>query len=330
MSPAAPALARTVLAVALAMLAVACAPAPTRIVVVAESDLQVPAQADGVRFVIDGRAIGSEVQQRDIGVDGTRVAFPLVLPIVHQGGALGPITIEATALRGGEVIVRRAVRTSFVRERSVVLVLALTHACAGIACGADESCSAGACETIDVDPSTLPIWTGRGGLDAIAMGDGDAGVALPDAVPSLDAGSCGSGCACEQSCESECGCAGGCGCDLTCPAGATCESVRCEGAATECAIDARGASNVDAQCSRGARCALDALGASNVRDLVCRDGAICDADCRETSNCVVKCESGSSCSLRCDERADDNCRLECDGALSDCGSGLFVCDRSCP
>lgn len=336
---------RCALALTFALLAAACVQEPTRVVVVTDADLATPAEVDSIRFVVDARAIGGEVQQREIAVDGARVRFPLVLAVVHEGGALGPITIEAVGLRRGEAIVTRAARLSFVTGRTVTLALELTRACSARACELEETCLDGVCVSIDVDAETLPMWTGRDDPQSIPMG-GDAGASALDAatVPRIDAGSPvppvdaglpppidSGGCVSTLSCETACACTVGCACALTCAAGGDCDAVRCSGAGSECTVEARGASNLAADCEAGAHCVLDAYGASNVRDIRCRDGATCEADCRETSSCTLKCESGASCLLHCDDD-DDNCRLECrDGRTRiDCGEGVFACDRACP
>src|SRR5690606_34901758 len=126
-----------------------------------------------VRFVVDARAIGGEVQQREIAVDGARVRFPLVLAVVHEGGALGPITIEVVGLRRGEAIVTRTARLSFVARRTVTLALDLTRACSARSCELGQTCVEGACVSFDVDADALPTWTGRDDPQTIPMG-GDA------------------------------------------------------------------------------------------------------------------------------------------------------------
>jgi hypothetical protein len=262
------------------------------------------------------------------------------VPVVHDGGALGPLAIEALALKDGELVVRRAARLSFSPRRSVVLRLDLLRACEQRSCDDDRTCEAGECIARDVDTDALPSWRGRDGLPPIAMGGApDASVPLDDAALGddagaigVDAGGCGAGCECSQLCESRCECRSGCACDLTCPPGGDCEDVRCDGVGAMCVIEGRSASNLRAECSNGATCEIDAWGASNVRDVVCRGGATCDVDCRETSNCVVRCESGSSCVVRCDDGDDDDgCSVDCRaGSATSCADGVVACNRACP
>ncbi|UJR80216.1 hypothetical protein [Sandaracinus amylolyticus] len=309
-----------------------CSNDPTRIVVIADTDLAVPASIDSVRFVVDARAIGGDVVTREVDVSAT--PLPLVLPVVHDGGPLGPITIEAEARKGAAVVVARSARLAFVPSRSIALHLVLASSCVMRQCDGNDSCVDGACASIDVDASSLPEWTGRQGLMPVVMGEpidpgGDAGAPRADAqTPQSDAGQCAPGCACRQSCESACTCSAGCECTFSCPANGTCEDMRCDGG--DCRYEVRGASNVKGRCEHGAQCLVDAVGTSNVMPFECRDSSSCELDCTGTSNCELRCESSSSCLLRCDGVWGGDCVLQCSGTQTRCADDLVVCNRACP
>ena len=168
--------------------AAGCASEPTRIVVVTDSDLEVPAELAAVRFTIDSRGIGGTLDTRLVALDAGEAALPLVLPIVHQGGPLGPIVIAAEGLRGAATSVERSAELSFVAGRSIVLELPLEAVCAAGPmdddrsgeCGQGRTCAGGACASRVIDASTLPEWRRR---DALAAPT-DAGASiepLPDA-----------------------------------------------------------------------------------------------------------------------------------------------------
>ncbi|AKF07202.1 hypothetical protein [Sandaracinus amylolyticus] len=322
-------------AIAIAIL-VGCRNDPTRIVVIADSDLPVPESIDGVRFVVDARDIGGDVVTRE--VDLTTTPLPLVLPVVHDGGPHGPVTIEAHALDGTAAIVSRAARLAFSPSRSIALHLVLSSSCAMRQCDASQTCVDGACAPIDVADGALPEWTGRDALTPITMGEpdastpigpmGDAGAGDAWTAPPADAGQCAAGCACRQTCDSACTCSEGCDCTLSCPGGGDCQDMRCDGA--DCRYEVRGASNVKGRCEHGARCTIDAVGVSNVLPFECRDTSRCDLDCSGTSNCELRCDGSASCLLRCDGEWGEDCVLACNGTQTRCADDLVVCNRACP
>lgn len=163
------------LALATLLLVCACdADELTEIVVVVDSDLEVPEDLDELRIVVDATAIGGGTETAG-GMLTSPASFPQHLGIVHSGqGGLGPITVTATGLLGGIPVVERRARVSFVRGRTVVLRLDLVAACVGRECAAEQTCAAGVCRPVDVVESELHDWNGRvDRLDAGAPMDGD-------------------------------------------------------------------------------------------------------------------------------------------------------------
>ena len=329
----------------LAAIVAGCSVEPTRIVVVTQTDLAVPAELDALTIEVDATAIGGSQQVRMTPLDGDRVAPPIVLAIVHDGGELGPITVRVWGFHEGEVVVERAARLSFVPGRSVLLRVDLVRACRDHDCEGGRSCEAGACVPLDVDAQSLPTWAGREGLPTLPRDPGDAGASADawvapddawappdDAAVAPDGGAaCAAGCECAQTCidDEGCECRSGCACALACVPGDDCTHVLCDGEGTTCAIDGSGVSNLEARCDHRSSCTIDARDASNALALSCRDSSRCEVDCRGASNCALRCESGSQCVLRCG--FDSSCDLECtSGDRRVCADGVLACNRGCP
>lgn len=330
-------------AVAIAICLAGCSAEPTRIVVVTQTDLEMPAELDALAIEVDATAIGGAREERRTALDGTLVVPPIVLAIVHDGGELGPITVRASGLHEGDVVVTRAARLSFVQGRSVLLRLDLVGACRDRSCDTDRSCAAGSCVPLDVDAEALPPWAGREALPALPDPPDDGGVPVVDAwVPGPvdagvdaatmpDAGVCAVGCECAQTCVDDegCECKSGCACSLACVPGDECTHVVCDGAGTTCAIDGADTSTLEVRCDHRSVCTIDAQGASAATQLSCRDGSQCDVDCRGASSCLLRCESGSQCLLRCD--VDSECDVDCtSGDRRVCADGVVACNRGCP
>jgi hypothetical protein len=336
------------------VLAVGCAPAATRIVVVADSDLAVPGAIDRIRFEVDSRALGGELAQREADLLTPSTALPVVMPIVHEGGRTGPLTVRAVAMLGDQEIVERTARLSFVLGRSLVLRLDLNGACVGVECGGGETCgSASGCVSSEVDPASLPEYVDPSSADRLDAGlvprpdaraappdaaspDGgrlaDGGVADGGAVDGgagpPDAGSlCTSGCACLQSCDDgRCECRDLCTCRLDCSPSGDCEEVICDRAT--CTVVAPLASNLSVRCDHEASCTVDARGASNALGLTCRNESTCDIDCTDVSNCALECDDSSRAVLRC--AGTSSCELRCSGTRTECAGDVVVCNRACP
>ncbi|MCC7537082.1 MAG: hypothetical protein IT379_12750 [Deltaproteobacteria bacterium] len=202
----------SVLAVAVALaltpFVLSCDDAPrTEIVVVVDSDLSAPGEID--RIEID--VVGPDEQTLSTGGDLADEPLPRSVGVVHEAGDLQPVEVRARGLLGGRLVVERVVRTGFVKDETVVLLVALLRSCAGVTCGGAQSCGEDGCASPDVAGVTLPSWTGTeprigdppppprmdgGPRDAgpppppADSGPRDAGpgdASVPDAGPGLDA-----------------------------------------------------------------------------------------------------------------------------------------------
>jgi hypothetical protein len=137
----------------------------TQIVVVVDSNLNVPSELDAVSI-----AVGGAVDMPNADADLTKQGLPRSLALVHSGGALGPLDITVRGLHAGNVVVTRHASVSFRADVTLELDLPLERACAGAnapSCAADQTCKAGACA--DAKSSDLPVFDGA---DHFPVGSG--------------------------------------------------------------------------------------------------------------------------------------------------------------
>ena len=325
------------IAIAAAVAAVGCHSPLTEAVITTDTDLAIPGDVDTIRWTVDATEIGGHVHSVELPV-GEQTRLPVVLPLVHDGGPLGPIVVVAQGLSGGAPVVSRTARFYFVPSRSIVLRIDLARDCIGVACEPGQTCVDGACADPEApgDAGTVPgdaAIPDDGGSPRDA-GNVDAHAQAPDAGPptALDAGPfvCMPDCPCDQSCvDTGCQCKDGCGCSLSCVGSdVDCGEMTCDGAGVECRVVARGASNVDAKCEHGSRCTHDVDDVSNFT-LQCKSEASCDVACTDVSNCRVECTGRAVCRLSC-TRSSTCEYTRCDGVVTVCLDGTRVCNGPCP
>ena len=143
----------------------------TQIVVVVDTDFDIPDGLDTI--VIDASAPDGQDHSSSIELEGSS-SLPATVTLVHEGGPLGPFTVEASGEREGSTIVEREAEVSFVPDRSLVLTLHLVEACSGFPCPAFETCSEEGC--VDPERDDLPEWNGTPPRLDGGDGDGDADV----------------------------------------------------------------------------------------------------------------------------------------------------------
>ncbi|NIS34140.1 MAG: hypothetical protein GWO04_31170 [Actinobacteria bacterium] len=161
---------------ALPALLVACTTPRTEILIVTDTNLEVPAEMDRIVFEVLGPESQMEIREAD-----PSFALPATLGLVHEGGPLGPVLVRVVGRLGETDVVMRRARLDFDPERTVVLRMNLLQACAGVTCGAAETCTEDGCASVDVDVRTLPEWTGTAPtLDAMV----DARVVDSDVIDS--------------------------------------------------------------------------------------------------------------------------------------------------
>ncbi len=318
-------------AVVLACALAGCAtPELTELLVVIDTDLEVPAQLAAVRMRIVGPDGEEKVASADFGVGDAR---PALLALVHRGGELGPFTIEVRGeSAAGELTAERSAIVSFVAGEVRVLSMHLLASCVGVSCSEDETCGEGGCRSRRVAEDELEPWEGAPpGLDR------DAGERGRDAGRRHDAGAeCGS----DEECDDRVPCTidvcvgGAC---LSAPDASLCapdahactievcdvslgcvprlEHALCDDA-VGCTVDRCDATlgcvrePADAACDDGVACTVDRcdalLGCASVPDdAACDDGIGCTIDaCDPIAGCTSSITS-ASCSYgeRCDRAA---------------------------
>ncbi len=148
--------ARTAFAPLLVLLA-SCTEAPTAIVVVTDTDLRVPAEADVIHLEVtspEGRLQFADANLYD------DPHLPRTTTLAWDTGPLGPFVVRAVLQYHGADVLERVARVSFLPGRVVMLRLDLLARCRGVACGPDASCGASGCAPLDVDAAELAAWTG--------------------------------------------------------------------------------------------------------------------------------------------------------------------------
>ena len=264
------------------LLLAGCASELTELIVVIDSDLAVPDSSDAVHLRVDGP---TATAVDDSVVLARRDQLPLTLGLSPAGGRLGPVTVTATAHKSGSVVVRRTLRTQFVRGHRRTLVLRLLGRCSRVECAEGASCDeSGGCVPIDVDPATLPPWTGT----PMPLPVLDAAVPLPDATDDAspadgaiepDSGSDAgpSGCA-PGTCDVETneGCDAGMSCDVNAAVELFCRPVSTGTDGTPC-VDGT-------TCGLGLGC-INVNGSAACRRLCCEGN---DAICPMGQRCIIR------------------------------------------
>ena len=148
------------------LLAIALAPAckrqdNTKIVVAVWSDLAVPTESDTIRIEVAGpNGNTSDSFRLTAGAEPGKTKLPAVLELVPLAAKNATFTVKATGQLGMADLVSQSARVSFVSGQALLLKLFLGGACKGASCGADFTCSAGACSQ-PVALATLPAFDPR-------------------------------------------------------------------------------------------------------------------------------------------------------------------------
>ncbi len=238
------------------LLVAGCSGSRTEVVIVADSDLDVPGELDEV--VISVASPEGTTQMARAGLGGGNPPLPRTLALLHETGPLGPFSVTATGRQSGATVVVRQAEFTFQPGRSLRLDLDLLGSCRSVSCGPGETCAAGGCRDVAIAPGELRDWTGSvGGNDGA---DGGASCGDTSSDP-RNCGSCGNVCSIANGVA---GCAGG-----------RCTVESCEDGFEDCNDDAgdgcEGEIGSDRHC---ARCNDDCGG----RRMCCPDRT-CDFSC---------------------------------------------------
>jgi hypothetical protein len=131
-----------------------CDEGVTEIVVVVDTDMDVPADIERVDVVAIRGGDTERLASRSL--DGATV--PTVAVLRHEGGPLGPVEVTAIGRRGGAEVVSNEAAVSFVAGEQIVLELPLVGSCRSRMCGANETCDHTGCRPIA--RSGLAEWDG--------------------------------------------------------------------------------------------------------------------------------------------------------------------------
>jgi hypothetical protein len=292
-----------------------CAERPlTQLVVVADSDLAIPAQLDAVEIEITPPT-GLPVTRS--GTLGSATELPATLGIVHRGGPLGPVAIAVRGeFRGLEVVTRLA-EVEMVAGRTLVVELSLEAACVAVPCPDGQTCARGACRDVRLRPEELPEFDGS----VPRLGDGGA-ECFPELCNGIDDD-------CDTRVDEGVDTSGdprNCGvCGNACPARPRAQPACAEG---RCALDCEeGWGDCNGDVRDGCEEPLNTLSMCGV----------CGVECA-IAHGVSDCSTGS-CEIGRDGRGDPLCAPgwgDCNGdpsdgceaplnSVEDCG----VCDAGC-
>lgn len=146
--------------VLVAAAAAGCAPQPTQIVLVVDSDLDVPGAL--ARVTIEVESARTAPTRFDLPLDAPSTPdLPLTLALYPREASevdVG-VTVRGYDARGVEIVTRR-VRTRFVTGSSRMLRVLLAARCVGVTCELGETCDVSGCRSIDVPGDSLPGWPG--------------------------------------------------------------------------------------------------------------------------------------------------------------------------
>ena len=137
-------------------LALGCDGHVTEIVVVADTDMAVPGEIDGVEIRVTRGGDAERLATRML--DGPNPA-PTVTVLRREAGSVGPIEIGAIGLRAGAEVLRNTAVVHFVEGEQLLLELPLVGTCRARVCGADDTCDHAGCRSVSRD--SLPTWTGE-------------------------------------------------------------------------------------------------------------------------------------------------------------------------
>jgi hypothetical protein len=144
----------------------------TEIVIVVDTDLDVPAAVDAIRITVSDADETMQEATADLAAGAPR---PVTLGLVSSTGT-GTLEVVAAGEREGVEIIRRTARVSFVTGRTLVYRMDLWSRCMGVLCGAERSCGDAGCRSHDVDPAELVDWNGAPPGPPDATAEPDAGV----------------------------------------------------------------------------------------------------------------------------------------------------------
>ncbi|MBW2734182.1 MAG: formylglycine-generating enzyme family protein [Deltaproteobacteria bacterium] len=176
---------------------------PTQLVLSIATDLLVPNQLDSVAVHIDHLETSIE---KSYALDTTTgYALPGTLAISAGADPNEKVLITVKGIKGGHEVVSRQARTHFIKDRLLLLRITLLIRCKDLTspCASEQTCGEHGCQSIDVDPATLPDYNEKEALEGLDAGSGAGDFTLADAqeggpteatirdLPQPDSNTCG-------------------------------------------------------------------------------------------------------------------------------------------
>ena len=170
---------------------------PTQVIVVIDAQDGVRAVTAELAMVVRARSDGDDsVYNETPSIEDGRLEWPWLLALTPaDDDADREFEVTATARdAAGDFVAQVRAITHFVKSEKRTLTLMLEDACIGVrGCDAEQTCSAGECQSAIIDPTTLPPYDAEAIPDGVVVGprDSDAGkdgsTTLPPTLP-MDGG----------------------------------------------------------------------------------------------------------------------------------------------
>ena len=148
----------------------------TQVIVIIDSDLNVPIEMNGLRIfarsplegefrLINGRLMATGPE-----------SLPRSVAFTHRGGPLGLIELRVEGQLDGAIVIAQGAEFSFRPEQTLALHIELRRSCLGVVCASGETCRDGSCDSVIIGIEDLTPYDGIPNPIAPSPPPADAGV----------------------------------------------------------------------------------------------------------------------------------------------------------